>query len=371
MGIWLELWNVTPPAGILSSDDAVQPLVFSLDSMRLQARDAPHEFKFRLLSNSLQVADRNLTIVTNVFVSADPVASLSYATLGNTSGVAAGGTLPFHLTLVDIAKIEILDASNQAYSAILAHAASNTSVLCRVVYDTISARQEGGCDLPKLVCDANAQSGNSHLSGECELSPPVGEFVLEVSDREGLILGGRYYFTVQACPASYYRNDDGVCVLCKATTTCDAGSTIADWKLLEGYWRTDLASSKIHVCRFGRVSCPGDDLNQAEGGNPYCAPAFVGPLCSECDSDHFMSWTGDGRCHACEAGESHHPTIALVCSVVVLGAAVVAFVSQRCRNSTPRDHAETRTNTYAAKAERLFLLAKVKIFTLFLATQVQ
>ena len=180
-------------------------------------------------------------------------------------------------------------------------------------------------------------------------------------------------------------------MLCPSTVACDAGSTIADWKLLEGYWLTALMSPEIHVCRFGRVSCPGDDLNQATGQNPYCAPAFVGPLCSECDADHFMSWTGNGRCHACDTEKSHHPTIALgialvLCCVAIAGTAFSCCnrrADEKMKNeavSPPDEKVTTRSGTsfycanslaaFTKKAEHLYRVGEIKLFNLLLMSQV-
>jgi hypothetical protein len=74
----------------------------------------------------------------------------------------------FTVTPVDATGIVILDPTEFAYFATLTHPASNTNVTCRVGYDSVSNKQEGACDIPDLVCDYEAGSG------ECDMSPPGG-----------------------------------------------------------------------------------------------------------------------------------------------------------------------------------------------------
>ena len=259
-------WNVTPSAGVITGNQAVQTVEFTLDSTRLQARAELYTAKFSLLSNSLELADRNVTVITKVLVVAEPIARRSYVTLGKTSDVSAGGTLDFHLTLMDGTQLEILDTSVAAYSAVLTHRASNTSVPCSV--------PAGFCELPELVCDSKDSAGCDRLS------PPVGEFSLEVNDEGGNKVGAsRRSFSVEICPETYY-SSDGKCVACPLDVTCFAGSSISDWQLAAGHWRSDEESTNIFECRFGTRSCPGPGDNQATGSDAYCGPEFVGPLCS-------------------------------------------------------------------------------------------
>ena len=108
------IFNGTPSSGTLTRKQAAETMVFSLDSAPLQARAKGYVSRFSLLSNSLSAADRNVTIMAQVFVSADPVASLSNVTLHNPHGMVAGGWLTFHLTLTDTTNRIILDASDLA-----------------------------------------------------------------------------------------------------------------------------------------------------------------------------------------------------------------------------------------------------------------
>ena len=272
-------FNVTPSSGTLTREQAVETMIFTLDSAPLQARSKGYVSRFSLLSNSLSAADRNATIMAQVFVSADPVASLSNVTLRNPNDLVAGGRLAFHLTLVDTTQIVILDASNLAFSAVLTHLTSNTSVSCGVTYDAGSKRHEGNCDLPKLVC---AEVG----SLECEIA--VGGFALQVEDGQKTIVGSHlYYFLVDSCPETYYRSNDRTCLFCPENVRCPAGSSVEDWLLDAGYWRTGGTSTKVYECAFGDVSCPGHGNGTNSATDPYCAPEYVGPLCSECADNFF------------------------------------------------------------------------------------
>jgi len=356
--------------------DAIQAVTFTLNSTQLQARASEYTTKFSLLSNSRDEADRNLTIITSLLVSAEPVARLSNATLHNPSDVVAGGSLSFHLTLVDLTHIEILDAFDVAYSAVLTHLDSATSVPCSVLYDTKSERHQGGCDVPSLVCtDDDARA-------DCELSPPVGEFVLEVNDTQGMLVGAsRHPFTVGICPELYYQRD-AKCVVCPEHVTCPAGSTIASWQLDSGFWRTGGTSTKVYECAYGVASCPGHGNGMNSATDPYCAPEYVGPLCSECADNFFIGWNGDGVCYECAAGKSHHPTIALWVAVVVVVCVAAAGTTFACRNrcaDNKNDDNPTTTETaesgcfatFSAHAVLLYRVGQLKLFNLLIMCQVE
>ena len=100
----------------------------------------------------------------------------------------------------------------------------------------------------------------------------------------------QYTFVVDKCPASYYYESSGNCVLCPKHVACDAGSTIAEWQLDPGYWRAADDSDDVRRCRFGTRSCPENGANAVGSKDPYCDPRYMGPLCSQCSSNYFMSW---------------------------------------------------------------------------------
>ena len=352
-------WLVTPRSGQLIGCD-FGTITVALLTWNLAARSDPYALELEFTSNSYRDPTRSIFITA--FVSAEPNASSSVVTVtSRASQVAAGDTVNFVVTPIDEAGIVIFDTSNLAYLAELAHPVSHTSVSCRVVFDTSSGEQEGACEIPSLVCDLE--------SDDC--LPPVGNFVLEVKDAQGLAVGAAQYpFSVERCPAGFFYDRDGSCVSCPPHVECSAGSSISNWQLDPGFWRTDAQSDEVRECRFGRRSCPGANSSQAAGRDAYCGPAFVGPLCSQCAADHFLSWTGEGDCHKCASGKSHWPTIGLVSSVVILGA-VFAGAIHKCR-SRKIDAPLTETTgppSKFARLEKLFLLAKVKIFTLFLVSQ--
>lgn len=317
-------WNVTPSSGILTKDDPVATLILSLDSTQVQARAKCHTTSFSLLSNSAE--DNNITISTSLFVSADPIARLSNVTLDNPHDVVAGGTLSFHLTLIDSAQLVIMEASSVVFSATLTHLASDTSVPCGVSYDTTSRQQEGECSLPDLVC-------NKDDADECEFSPPTGGFVLQAVDSEGAIIGAKSYaFDVTGCPKDFYENY-GNCLRCPEHVACGAGSLISDWQLASGYWRASDISTKVYECRYGSRSCPGADPNETTAReDAYCASAYAGPLCSVCALEHFL--TPDNECLQCDQGGAWLPTIVTAtvvvsCATFVAGLCIQAGVKEK------------------------------------------
>ena len=275
--------------------------------------------------------------------------------------------MQFVIAPIDAEGIVVLGIAKMVYFATMTHHASRSNMTCTVKYSAITDIQEGECDIPSLLCTDAGVSSN-----ECDMSPPVGEFSLEVKDAQGMLVGATWYtFFVENCPESYYHRD-GTCSLCPSHVECDTGSSIADWRLDEGYWRAGEPFIEVLECRFGKISCPGGAAaNPASGRDAYCAPQFVGPLCSQCADDHFLSWAGDGDCHECDAGKSHIPTIGLASGVLVL-CTVFASALYKCRNrknDSPNPETNSPPSTFAS-LQTLFLMAKVKIFTLFLVSQV-
>ena len=84
------------------------------------------------------------------------------------------------------------------------------------------------------------------------------------------------YLSVTRCPENYYFNQSlGECGGCHAHVTCAVGSSISDWQLVKGYWRSGDESEDIRACRFGLRSCPGAGRNQATGRDAFCGPEYV------------------------------------------------------------------------------------------------
>lgn len=182
----------------------------------------------------------------------------------------------------------------------------------------------------------------------------------------------------------------GSCVSCVTGMVCDEmGVFLQSVRLQAGFWRTDDDSDDIRPCRVGVISCPGDGKNQASANlpskqrvtssgatkrNPYCAPNYLGPLCSVCADGFFTSWAGDGECYECATGTSHLPTILLASGVLVFVAvcAVECAFRKVHRNpglSTRTASIQKSTPSSFATAKHVYALAKFKIFTLFLTAQ--
>ena len=206
----------------------------------------------------------------------------------------------------------------------------------------------------------------------------------ELADNEA---GGSTVCT--ACKEGYYEQS-GACFECKrGMMICKtAAITITQVMIEAGFWRADEESDDIRPCRYGVVSCPGDGKNQASANlpstrrmtssgatklNPYCAPNYLGPLCSVCADGFFTSWAGDGKCYECATGTSHLPTVLLASGVLVFVAvcAVCAFkkVHRNPGLSTRTASIQESTPSLFATALHVYALAKFKIFTLFLTAQ--
>ena len=151
---------------------------------------------------------------------------------------------------------------------------------------------------------------------------------------------------------------------------CDEmGMFLQQVALKAGHWRTDEDSDDIRVCRFGGFSCPGDGKNQATGPNRYCALNYIGPLCSACAPTFFSSWVRDGKCNECSS-TNYLPTIGLISGVLVLCGMIAACMSKKGQKCQSRK-ADAPPSTLSVEAEKLYLLAEVKLTTLFFAAQVR
>lgn len=347
-------WLVTPRAGALIGCD-LGSITLALSTRNLTARSDPYTLQLELTSNSYRDAARNLTVVA--FVSAKPVPSLSFVTITTlVTQLSAGGMVNFVVTSIDAAGVAILDTSNQAYFAVLSHPESNTSVSCRVGFDTSSKKQKGACEIPALLCNTDTQC-----------SPPVGSFVLGVTDSDGMVVGLMQSFNVESCPPSFY-GSDGTCLPCSDHVNCVTGSKISDWQLHEGYWRVDDKSDTVFECHFGSTSCPGtsvlDDNSAANCSNakwPYCKCGFAGALCAVCAPYYYESW-GDTPCVDCGNEKGRAQAIAIgTCLFVLTIAGIGIAITQRKR---------IVDTTRYRKVRYFCRLGKVKMHVVFFALQV-
>ena len=171
----VDAWAVSPSSGYIDPCEEPAKVTATLNPFNLSAQVDPYQLELAVESNSYQGGTRNLAV--SAFVSAEPVPSRSFVTItSNASQLAAGSMVYFVVTPIDAADVVILDTSNQVYFATLTHPISNTSVSCRVVFDTSSEEQQGACEIPPNVCD--------FATDEC--SPPLGGFVLQVEHSSGI-----------------------------------------------------------------------------------------------------------------------------------------------------------------------------------------
>lgn len=399
--------------GMVSAGE-LEHVTLSFNASTLQAR-AP-KYTIRLMLNTSSptptphpIVDSS-TIVVHAIVSAMPNVLRSIVRIENSTSLTASDVVRFGVIPVDDTGLEILDASHAAFSASLVMPKPlGSATTCSVIYDASSDGHRGECALPSLVAD---------------------EFEIEVRDASGALVGGTSYsFHVRRCPQTYvlnpndalcecaagsydtglacaectvgsitpdpgakacsacpareeadpsrthcecevdyYRDDtSGECSLCPGQVTCAWNSTIRDWELKPGAWRSDDLSSDLRSCRFGVNGCPGtktseDDANctaRGFGDWPHCACGYVGPECAVCDAEYFPSWEGD-KCERCGPIEGHVPSIVFGSVVVFLTVAVVAAIVRSAR---------AKQLSIAAQFKALRRLGKTKTTILFFVCQ--
>lgn len=406
-------WSLSVDHGELPGG-STQEIMLSVDPTNLQARDIPFVTRFSLNSTSPtptpQPLVRDIPISAQVFVSATPDAQRSNVTLDDVSSFTASNAIGFTVVPVDSTGLVLLDASQVSYTANLIVSSTLQTLVCSVVYDTTVDSHRGECSPPALV---------------------AGAFAVEVRDTSGSLVGGQAHkFQISDCPATYVLNDKDFgckcaagaydkgseCATCPAGTVapvagsleCDAcppretsdstrtrcdceadyyrdgivgecslcplsqvscawGSTVANWTLRPGVWRSDESSTDLHTCRFGAASCPGDTLDDADnctargfGDWPHCGCGYVGPTCAVCAREYFLDWSGDA-CAKCGARDGHTPSIVVGCLVVALGGIAVAFV----RN------AKSKNKGWYLRFKKFQRLGRTKVSILFFLCQVR
>ena len=330
-------WNVPHRNGSLAAGEAWSIPLQLISSAGLQARDDAYITSFTLNARSPEPTpipeSRSVSFNVHTVVLASPDADLSYINITNLQQLTAAGTIDFDVTSVDGTGMVILDAVDVAYSAALVHSASSASVACSALYDTSSKRHKGVCNLQGLEAggfELKVQLGSDLIGGGAyHITVDGCTDTFELSD-DGLSCtcpAGRYELgnvcaecadgthkpapgteradciacvapqtsnaartACDACISGYYRK--GVsCAPCpngkQCTTTSDRGALT----LAPGYWRGFGESTTVLACRFGITSCPGDKnaATSVVAPDPYCAPGFVGPLCSECETSYFLT----------------------------------------------------------------------------------
>ena len=278
-------WNISVRNGSLAAG-ITQDVTLFLSPEGLQAGASGYETNFTIRSSSLEPTPnpktRSIPFVVHTTVSATPDPAKSYVTMPNVTQLAAGDSADFRVTPVDSTGLAILDFTKLEYFGKLTHPASNTSVECRVGYDSASKSQASSCQIPshvnrQRVCDearaaaelllsccqvgydlaSESQAGSCQIpnrvnrqracdkaraaEAQCNESPPVGEFTFEVQDTNGMLVGTRYSFFVAICPNDYYRSSN-VCYLCPSGTVCPKGTTLETLQLLPGRWRSGVCT---------------------------------------------------------------------------------------------------------------------------------
>ena len=205
-------WTLSSTSGMLEAGD-MQEIMLTLDMTGIQARAAEYSTEFTLNTSSPTPTPIPISSTTKVVVrsilSASASAAASFVNLTNLARLAAGDSVDFTVTPVDATGMTILDPTDFAYFGMLTHAVSNTSVACRVGYDSVSNVHEGECGITSAVCTFGGVG-----SDECDTSPPVGAFTLGVNDAKGMVVGATLYsIIVASCPDTHYRRN-GKCVQC-------------------------------------------------------------------------------------------------------------------------------------------------------------
>ena len=371
-------WSISPSNyGQLDPSQGFEQVELLLNSTLLQARTTPYTMHFVLNSSSPTPTPApetsSVALVVHAIISATPDAARSNVTITRAArqGMVASSTIEFDVVPIDSTGQIILDASDVAYSAKLVVIKTAAAVACTVSYDATSDAHRGECSPPALV---------------------AGEFEIEVRDVDGQSVGGQTQpFQIERCPVTYFLdNADSMCKCaagsydkgsecakcaegavaadagavecdaCSARTTSDPSrtrceceedyflendecsfcpdevacawnSTIADWVLEPGVWRSDPLSSDLRACRFGATSCPGTTTTTTEnctargfGDWPHCGCGYVGPRCALCAPEYFLSWAGS-ECEQCSSSTAHVPSIVLGCTIIFLLPWIVAF----------------------------------------------
>ena len=191
----------------------------------------------------------------------------------------------------------------------------------------------------KAICDSKKFSAGMYKLG-CVVHEglPAGKWDLNVT------LGRTLFFTtavqVNCANGRFMEYDHSrgqhICSDCRDVSgvdvgLCLAGTSLATLPIRAGFWRHDQNSKDVYACRFGSRSCPGSGTSstncRVKGTGPVlslmtmsqdstlCACGYVGALCSECDSNHVLGWTGNS-CEECGRGGTHVPWV--TCAVFVL-----------------------------------------------------
>ena len=291
--------EVSPTSGVVAAG-SLQILTVRVPSRGVVSRGDPYLGNLSLVATSgvCVCREQRRVIDTSVFIDAavsasDTVVTLDERTIAN---LTASGTFSFIVTPKDFIGLQILDATDVAFTGALRHVASDASVACGVTYST--GKHIGTCRLP---ADMSA-----------------GAFTLTVTDTSNTIVGGGSFDVLVAqCPPSYYWTGDS-CARCEGHATCGAGTTMATLDVEEGYWRNGATSTTIRQCIFGEIECRGGSNIAAQ-----CADHHDGPLCANCEAGYNLNKL-DRSCVRCDAAAKSEGRVFIV--IGTIGVALVMTV---------------------------------------------
>ena len=299
--------HVSPASGNLTAGDT-KVLVVSFASARTQAQAEAYtgSIVVSAISGVCICRPQSLSIAVSIDVSATASASKSSVALINAGAVATSGTLEFEIDPIDETGMALLDASDVAYFAVLAHPPSSgrrlqqtNKSLCSVSYIATTKRHLGLCVLPEYE---------------------TGTFTLTVIDIEDAVVGV-LPVTVSRCAAGSFADADGKCVECSKRLDClSSGLTMNNLQIVPGGYRFDESTEIVRDCLMGERACPGGNGT----GNALCARGYEGPLCAVC-SDGFILGRGN-KCIECASSDA----IASISTPLAVLAALFVLVVLAC-----------------------------------------
>ena len=207
----------------------------------------------------------------------------------------------------------------------VASTAASVVVTCAVTYCE-SRMFFDMLDLACTECPAGTFAQNPGIRSSCEPCP-VGTFSPDVgADSCGRCANGQ----VAMEPGS------------KECRDCPSGATCKDTNSLvvnRGMWRSDDRPYAIYKCP-SYEACNGG----GSSGEALCAKGFIGPLCSQCDRDYFVSWSGN-VCSKCDQSQSHAGMtagFAVVAGFVAIGVVLAKFCGMLKRSTVYKYLSELR-----------------------------
>ena len=127
-------------------------------------------------------------------------------------------------------------------------------------------------------------------------------------------------------------HSDGNCKKCPEGSICetDGVATQQSLELLPGFWRVSNSALTLVECSLPGA-CVGGALFE-NGGDAYCQPGHVGPLCSICDTDFVFSASLQS-CVECDVNIAKSwLTVPMMCVLCLLGVGLILSMYSTCMN---------------------------------------